>query len=92
MARQETLQLPLRLLVMAIHAHITYAEIVMKRLRYGLVSNMPTHAGYDPELKNYYLTTSPETRLIAVAQLLKSGYKIQMRTGIKSVALLTKRR
>ena len=54
--------------------------------------NMATYAGYDPELKSYYLTTSPDTRLIAVAQLLKSGYKIQMRTGIKSVALLTKRR
>lgn len=53
---------------------------------------MATHAGYDSELKSYYLTTSPDTRLIAVGSLLKSGYKLQLRTGLKDTALLIKRR
>jgi hypothetical protein len=51
-----------------------------------------THAGYDPELKSYYLTTSPSTKLTTVEPLFKSGYKLQFRTGIKDTALLIKRR
>ena len=54
--------------------------------------NMATYAGYDSELKSYYLTTSPDTKLIAVEPLFRNGYELQIRTGLKDTALLIKRR